>query len=392
MANDILAITEARLVLPQGIVTGSCLIKDGRILAAGRLALPQAARTISARGHYVGPGFVDIHCHASKSGQGYTKPTVVARDHLEHGTTSLLITLGYSLPQASWLAGINNIRQAMAENTNLAGIHFEGPYINPAYGAKSQLAWQIKRSEYEEIFARAAGLVKQCTYAPEMPSAREFARFVSSQGVTLAAGHTQMSPAELDQAIADGCTLITHLYDAMGCHLGNTSVKQTGIIQETAVDAALARTELMYELICDSLGVHVKPSNLQVALRAVGPSQLILVTDSTYQPYDPKDFSPPDPRSTPDLNYNDLGQLSGSRLTMDQACRNMKKHTGAKIEDIFQMASLNPARVVGLASKYGSIEAGKKANLVICTADFQLKAVYLAGQSVLGQTIEGRKI
>lgn len=380
MGNEILAITEARLVLPDGIVPGSCLIKDGRFLAAGRLAVPADARVFSARGHYVGPGFVDIHCHAGKSGQGYAKPAAVAKDHLEHGTTTLLITLGYSLSKEIWLAGIEQIRQAMAaKKSNLAGIHFEGPYINPRFGARSQLAWQIRRSDYEEIFARAAGLVRQCTYAPEMPSASEFARFVSSQGVTLAAGHTQMSPADLDQAIADGCTLITHLYDAMGCHLGNESVKQTGIIQETAADVALARDELMYELICDSRGVHVKPVNLQVALKAAGVNKLILVTDSTHQPYDPADFNAPDPRSTPDLNYNDLGQLSGSRLTMDQACRNMQKHTGSKIADIFQMASLNPARAVGLASEYGSIEPGKKANLVICTEDFQPKAVYLAG-------------
>ena len=377
------AITNAKVVLPEGLVDGSILMEEGRILAAGRVIPPQDAVIHDARGQYAGPGFVDIHCHGGGTALGHEQPLEAARHHLAHGTTSLLISLAYSLTKDQWVEGIARIRQAMAQpGISLAGIHFEGPYTNPQYGARSQRAWQIREEDYRLLFSLADGLVRQCAYAPELPGARDFARYVKSRQVALAAGHTEMSPAVLADAVTDGVTLITHLFDAMGCHLGRESIRQTGVLQDSAADAALARTDLSYELICDSRAVHVKPANMQLAYRAAGADKLILITDATVQPYDPAGFPADDPRSSIDLNYNSEGQLSGSRLTMDQACRNMKKYTCAPVMDLFKMAAGNPARAVGLDAVVGSLEAGKEANIVLCDEDMNLSAVFLGGTQV----------
>ncbi|HBP38764.1 MAG TPA: hypothetical protein DD640_08505, partial [Clostridiales bacterium] len=174
----ITALTNAKLVLPEGVAEGSILFEDGMILAAGNVRPPRDARIIDADGLYAGPGFVDIHCHGGGSAEGYEAPDQAAAHHMFYGTTSLLISLAYSLPKETWLNGILRIRQALQNpETSLAGIHFEGPYTNPKYGASAGKAWQIDRNDYEQLFAAAWGLVRQCTYAPELPGARAFARY-----------------------------------------------------------------------------------------------------------------------------------------------------------------------------------------------------------------------
>ncbi len=377
------AIVNGKLVLPTGLEDGTLLMEGGNILATGSLLPPKEARIIDAQGAIVGPGFVDIHCHAGGTAQGHLEPAGAARHHLQHGTTSLLLSLAYNLSKETFFEGIRRIRSAMEqEQTSLTGIHFEGPYTNRKYGARSELAWDIHREDYVALFEEAQGLVYQCTYAPERDGARDFARYVRERGVKLAAGHTEMSPDQLRQAMADGVTIITHLFDAMGCHLGNDSVSQTGIIQDTAADAALTEPGLFLELICDSRAIHVKPANLRLALRAGGVDHVVLITDATIRPHDPERYAAGDIKSSPDLNFNEAGQLSGSRLTMDQACRNMMHYTGAGIADLFRMASTNPARAIGIDHEVGSLEPGKRANLVFVDEHMNLSAVYLNGKQI----------
>lgn len=378
------AIVNGKLVLPTGIEEGSLLMEGGKILATGSLLPPKEARIIDAKGAIVGPGFVDIHCHAGGTGLGHLEPAVAARHHLQYGTTSLLLSLAYNLSKEAFFEGIRRIRLAMdQEKTNLTGIHFEGPYTNRKYGARSDLAWDMHREDYVALFEEAQGLVYQCTYAPEREGARAFARYVRERGVKLAAGHTEMSPDQLRQAMEDGVTIITHLFDAMGCHLGNDSVQQTGIIQDTAADAALSEEGLFLELICDSRAIHVKPANLRLALRTAGPDHVVLITDATIRPHEPQRYAKDDVKSSPDLNFNEAGQLSGSRLTMDQACRNMMHYTGASLADLFRMASSNPARAIGIDHEVGSLEPGKRANLVFVDEGMNLSDVYLDGKQVL---------
>lgn len=377
------AIINARLVLPSGLQEGTLLVEDGQILAAGSVIPPRDAEIIDAKGRIVGPGFIDIHCHGGGTAHGHENPAEAARHHLKSGTTSLLLSLAYSLTKEAFLQGIHNIRAVMEQEPgNLTGIHFEGPYTSPKYGARSEAAWEMNQDDYVQLFDEAKGLVYQCTYAPERPGARAFAQYAHAQGVKLAAGHTEMSPAILEEAISDGVTIITHLFDAMGCHLGKDSIRSTGIIQDSAADAVLARGGLFVEIICDSRAIHVKPSNLRLALRAAGPDHVVLITDATIRPHDPSQYPEDDYRSSPDLNFNEAGQLSGSRLTMDQACRNMKHYTQASIPDLFKMASTNAARAIGIDHEVGSLEVGKWANLVFCDDDMNLIEVYLRGNPV----------
>ncbi len=166
----------------------------------------------------------------------------------------------------------------------------------------------------------------------------------------------------------------------MGCHLGNESVKITGIIQDTVSDAVLAVGDRVYcEIIADSLAIHVKPANLKLVYRCIGPERTILITDSTIARLDQSGFGKDDIRSAPDLNFNLSGGLSGSKLTMEMAARNFVKYTGATIPEIVKMASENPAKAVGIYDEAGSLEPGKLANIILFDDELKIHKVYLRG-------------
>jgi N-acetylglucosamine-6-phosphate deacetylase len=152
------------------------------------------------------------------------------------------------------------------------------------------------------------------------------------------------------------------------------------IIQETAADGCLVCPELTYEIIPDSLGIHVKPTNMKFVYQFAGPRRICIITDCTECNYDPAEYPKEHFRSTVDLNFNEAHELSGSRLTMDQAFRNFGKHTGASVEELFLMAATTPAQKIGIGHLTGSLVAGKWANIVILNEELQLQKVIFQGE------------
>ena len=168
----------------------------------------------------------------------------------------------------------------------------------------------------------------------------------------------------------------------MGCHMGDDSWCITGTAQDTAAVGCLICPELICELICDSRGIHVKPSNLKLVYQFAGVDRIALVTDCTICDYDPSDYPADHFRHTPDLNYNELEQLSGSRLTTDRAVYNFAKHTGAGVTELFKMASSTPAKAIGVYDSVGSVEVGKNADLVFLDDALTLKKVIFRGEII----------
>ena len=382
------AIINAKAVLPDRVLPdATILVENGRIHAVGQgIPVPENARVMDAGGMLVGPGFVDIHVH----GDGYAarwrnEPEQVARHHLRHGTTTIVATMSYSQTKESLLEKTKLLQEKLDAGLlpNVFAVGFEGPYINPARGAKST---QFARSgpdkaEYTALLEACRGRVAQWAYAPEMDTDGTFGDFLKHKGIVAAVGHTNASPAQIRTAVDKGATVATHLYDAMGCWLGDDSWQITGTAQDTAAVGCLICPELIYELIPDSRGVHVKPANLQLVYRLAGADRIAIITDCTICDYDPADYAADHFRSTPDLNYNELGQLSGSRLTMDRAVRNFKTHTGATIPELFRMAATTPAKAIG-AQQVGSLEPGKYADLVFMDGQLQLQKVLFRGKEV----------
>ena len=385
------AFVTAKLVFPDRVEEGVILEEKGKILASGNVIPPEAAEIIDLGGAYVGPGLIDIHCHGF-SGAGSKEtyyvtadPENMAKAHLKGGTTSITPSIPYCEPVDSFFSGIEKIKAAMAkEDSTILGIHFEGPFINPKYGANSQNAWAFSRETCDKIFDAAGDAVLHCTYAPEMPFGEEMEQILAERGVIADIGHTEVDPVTAARAVKNGARIVTHLFDAMGCWRGRESVAETGVLQESADAVVLAIPGLYYELICDSRGIHVKPANAKMAFRIAGEDGIILVTDNAgEQNYDPADYPADHPRSTPDLNYNDAGQLSGSCIILSGACKSFMNFTGADVRTAFKCASTNPARALRMDDKIGSILPGRDANLLVVDEDFAVKAVYFRGEEVI---------
>ena len=383
------AIIHAKAVMPGGILQDATLLLDGeKIHAIGTdLQIPDGAEVLDAEGMWVGPGFVDIHLHGDGIASRWEwDPVPVAAHHLKHGSTTMVAYLPYSLPKEDLLKATKMVQQKLDDGLcpNVWAIGFEGPFINPKQGAASESAGRTGTDpdEYIPLYEACHGKIAQWMYAPEMDPTGQFGDFLREKGVTAAIGHTQASPAQIRAAVDRGATVVTHLFDAMGCHLGNDSVLTTGIVQDCAAVGCLICPELTYEIIPDSKGIHVKPSNMKLTYQLAGPRRICIITDCTYCDYDPADYPKEHFRSTPDLNYNEAEELSGSLLTMDRAFRNFHKHTGAPVADLFQMAATTPAEKIGIGHLTGSLVPGKWANIVILDQDLQLQKVIYRGEVV----------
>lgn len=382
------AIVNANAVLPDRILPDATILLEGeRILAVGQdLSVPADAQITDAGGLLVGPGFVDIHVHGDGNAARWeTMPEQVARHHLRHGTTTICATVSYSQTREELRENTKALQEKLDRGLlpSVFAVGFEGPYINPERGAKSAAFARPgpDREEYTALYELCHGKVAQWMYAPEMDADGSFGDFLKSKGIVAAVGHTNASPAQIRTAVDRGATVATHLYDAMGCWMGNDSWRITGTAQETAAVGCLICPELTYELIPDSKGIHVKPANLQLVYRFAGADRIAIITDCTTCDYDPADYPADHFRSTPDLNYNELQQLSGSRLTMDRAVRNFRNHTGATVPELFRMAATTPAKAIG-AHEVGSLTPGKYADLVFLDEELQLRKVIFRGREV----------
>lgn len=380
------AIVNGKLVFPDGISEGVVLIDGDRIIASGDVRVPKDCDMIDAKGLYVGPGLFDQHVH------GYNQygevvdvkddARTVALAHLKHGTTQIIPSAAYSLAKEEFLNVIDQCNQAIENgDTNIVGIHFEGPFINPTYGAKSDLSWEFSEALCTDIFEKAGKNVLHCTYAPEMAFGERMEDILNKYGVIADIGHTRADPDSVYRSVRNGAKIVTHLYDAMGNYRGKEEAfSGTGDPQESVSDIVMSVPDLYYELICDSRCIHVKAVSVRQAYKNAGEDYIICISDATGHPgLKPSDYPPDDRRSAEDLNFNLLGQLSGSRLVAAQSVAHFMQVTGADVRVGFKVGSTNSAKALNLYENYGSIHAGKHANIVIVDEKFNVKRVIFKG-------------
>ena len=381
MQNISLAIKNCNIVLEEGIIfDGVLLIAGDRIAAYGEertLPIPEGVPVLDGEGKYVGPGFVDIHVHGG-NGKSLLFDTREAADYfLRHGTTSILATPWYKLDLETTLNAIQSVKDAMADAPSVKGLYMEGPYTNQRYGshsAKNPWPQGIVEEQYKALVDAAGDLVKVWTIAPELPNIKEFVRYARkvNPDVVFAVGHSEATPQQIrDLGSAYRPMLETHATNATG-----QTNRQHGIIGEGPDEYSLANPEVYCELISDSQCVHIKKDVQRMLLRCKGVDRIVLITDgSVYNNPVPEAY-----KHVTDINFSPQGEVAGSKLTMDAACRNIMSHTRAGITEAFLMASRNPARVIGMDHEVGSVEIGKRADLVLVDERFHVSKVILGGK------------
>lgn len=336
---------------------------DGqRITAAGTGRIsPRRARVIDARGAFIAPGFVDTHIHGS--------PAAIFRSEVPHGTTSVVITLSCALlPQICRQA---EAIRAYARDRNpgsgpeILGIRIEGPYINPSKcGAQDPAAIRPPDTqELDRLIRRIGPLLRIMTIAPELPGSLPLVRLLRRRGVIASIGHSDATCAEARAGIAAGITHATHLFNAM---------RGIGRSVPGAAAAVLLDDRVTVELIADMIHVHAARCALAAAVK--GQDRLILVTDSIAA------ARPQGAWKEGGAYWLREGVKAGSCLTMIGAVRNMVTRCGVPLTEAVRMATLAPARLLGVQDRKGSLAPGMDADLVVFDEDFRVQLTVARGK------------
>jgi N-acetylglucosamine-6-phosphate deacetylase len=386
-----LLFTNATLVLPDRLLVGHLRTFAGRIAHLGEGAAP-GTNAIDLAGHYLAPGYVDLHVHGG-AGADFMDVSpeafrTVCQAHARHGTTSLLPT-STAARYDRILDFLTLCRRFQAEDTGGArvlGAHFYGPYFAPdARGCHP--GEPIRPPAVEEFteYLDFADAIVTATVAPELPGAEVFVRACRRHGIRCNAGHSHATFAQMEAAIGWGVRHVDHLFCAMS---DRARLRQTQAypMRGGVLEATLYFDELTTEVIAD--GKHLAPELLRLAYKVKGPDRLALVTDCN-RALDMPDgdyvFGPLD-EGAPFVRHDGVGlmpdrqALASGVVGMDHLVRTMRAATGAPLPEVVRMATLTPARIAGRDAEVGSLAVGKRADLVVVDADLAVRQVYRDGR------------
>lgn len=370
-------LTGARVVLPTGTVAAGRVIVDGTRIAG---SAPEAAETVDLSGHWLVPGFVDIHNHGG-GGASFTSGTVEdvltgVHTHRLHGTTTIVASTVTG--EMDFLAQRAGLLSELAEQGDIAGIHFEGPFISPCRkGAHSEgLLRHPDPADVRKLVDAARGHAKMVTLATELPGGIDSVRLLAEHGVIAAIGHTDATYEQTVEAIDAGATVATHLYNAMP-GLGHRA--------PGPIAALLEDERVTVELIND--GTHLHPAALELAFHRAGADRVAFITDAM----DAAGFGDGRYMLGPlEVEVKDSvarlvegGSIAGSTLTQDRAFKRSVTVDRLSVEDTVRALSANPARLLGMYDTVGSLEPGKYADLVVLDEGFDVKGVMRRGEWVV---------
>lgn len=381
----------ARIITPEGALNdASLLLEEGRI---GRIyesdeASKEAkhARAFDCEGLTVLPGFLDIHIHGAQGVDALEASSDdllrVARFLATQGVTSWLPTL-VPAPDEEYERAARAVSQLMhrqdeaAEETGARalGIHYEGPFVN-------ERQCGALRTEFFRTYARPEDLktlarvpheraLHMTTLAPEIEGGVLLIEELSARGWTVSIGHTRADAETLERAHRAGAKHFTHFMNAMP-QLHHRAPGPVGF--------GLAREDVTCDIIVD--GVHLDPLVVRMIVRSKTPERVALISDAVA------------PAGLGDGVYrlwgetikveagrtrNERGSIAGSVITMSDAAR-LCGGMGFMNEDVARMASHVPARVLGIEKDYGSIEEGKRADLVVFDDVWNVKLTLVGGR------------
>lgn len=385
-------IINGKILTPYRIIEGGTIaFEDDKIIYVGQGDIELGDCTIiDAKGNYVSPGFIDIHTHGG-GGHDFMDGTCeafvgAAEMHAEHGTTSILPTTLTSTNE-ELKQTFEIFREAKGKNNKGAqfiGLHLEGPYF-----AMSQRGAQDPRyirnpnkEEYEEILALSDDIVRW-SIAPELDGAMELGKILKDRGILPSIAHSDAEYEQVQEALENGYTHVTHLYSAMsGVHRKN-AYRYLGVIE-----SAFLMDDLTVEVIAD--GCHLPPALLQLIYKIKGPSKIALITDSL------RGAGMPEGESIAGSLKNgqkviiengvakllDKSAFAGSVATTDRLVRTVVKQAGIPLLDAVRMMTITPAEIIGINKGKGSLSKGKDADILIFDEDINIKMTVIKGKTV----------
>ena len=239
----------------------------------------------------------------------------------------------------------------------------------------------IIREEYVPLINELKGYAKIWAIDPGRPGIDGFIKDVLAidPNAIMAMGHSTASFDDCAKLKKYNMKLQTHHGDS-GKHKGSAQ----GTIGAGCDEYALYDPTVYTELICDKNAIHVQPGLIKMVVRTKGVEKMVLITDCMPKSGDFTNNEADGIAYGPDLNYDYEGHLAGSHLTLENACRNLMTHTGYGLCHAIRFATINPARLLGIDNEVGSLEVGKKANLILIDDTVRVSKVILEGEQVVG--------
>lgn len=390
-----LLFSNATLVLPDRLVPRAGLTVDrGRISALGGAA-DHPTDAIDLRGMYLAPGFVDLHVHGG-DGADFMDGTAEAfrtacRCHARHGTTSLTptSTVARMDQYTRFLQLCAELYGDVPGGSRIVGSHFYGPYFaRPARGCHPDQDFLTPDAANADAFTALAEKVPLVvTVAPEIANAEWLVRTYARRGVRFNAGHSFATFQQMEAAVDWGVRHVDHLFCAMSDRARLRQL-QTYPMRAGVMEATLYFDELTTEVIAD--GKHLTADLLRLAYKFKGPDRLALVTDSmrAVDLPDGEYWFGAEGTGERVRKLDGVGvTLEGTALAsgvmgMDHCVRTMHRLANVPIPEAVRMASLTPARILGIDHEVGSLEVGKRADLVVLDPGLNVRAVYIGGRAV----------
>ncbi len=384
-----IVIKNGRIITPQEILEGAAIVVENGLIAQ---IVPNdfdsgECEVIDATGLYVSPGFIDIHVHGG-NGSDTMDGTVedilnITSFHSKGGTTSMLpTTASDSLERL--ICAIEAAREAKSTKdvgARILGLHLEGPYFNLSKKGchMERFVRNPEPEEYQQLLEHD-DMIRSMTLAPEIPGAVQLIEELTKHGIVASCGHSEASYTQMVEAVSQGIKHTTHLYCAMSGIIREGAKRQGGI-----VESSLLMDELTTEVIAD--GKHLPPELIKLAIKCKTPDGVAIVTDAMrgagmpdgIYTFGAKDGTEAIVKNGEAKMPDGSGYASGV-VRMNDMIKVMRDVVGVPLEDAVKMASLTPARILGVDNKFGSIEVGKQGDIVLLDEELNVKKTIVGGE------------
>ena len=383
------ALTNGRVILPQGIVTGKAVVVEGKKIVgiADADSLGAEVEKIDVGGRYITPGLIDIHTHGALN-HTFNEPeaeafATIAVENVRRGVTSLLATIA-AAPIPDLVKCLEFSRQWMHEphqGSQVLGVHLEGPYFSLAQkGAQDPENIRTPDDGTPDILLEHHDALRIMTYAPELPGALDLTARLARLGIVPAAGHSAAKDEDVLAAMKVGLSHIIHIWSGQSSTIREGPWRKPGLLE-----ASLVFEELTVEMISDNK--HLPPTLMKLAYKCIGADRLCIVSDATNGAGMPEGAR----FRMGEMEYEvhdgvgmmlDRTAFAGSTTLVNQMVPILTDTVGIPLVEAVRMATLTPARVIGFDDRKGSLEAGKDADLAVFEDDFAAWRTMIGGRWV----------